>query len=159
MCLDVRNSDFPVFLHGRQLERGCRYQKGLGLPATLFLIVVLGLLVVAITELERSTAESVSINVQSARAFYAAQSAAEAALVTLFPINESDPSDAASPTDCPALGTINFADDNTGLIGCSVTVECFKDEVAGDAYFTLRSTGTCGSGGEAAIRAVEVRAR
>ncbi|WP_020406373.1 hypothetical protein [Hahella ganghwensis] len=133
-------------------------QSGLGLPAALFLIVVLGLLVVAITELERTTAEGVSINVQSARAFYAAQSGAEAALVTLFPIDEADPSNAAAPTDCPAYGTISFNAGNTGLIGCSADISCFKDEVSSVAYFTLRSTGSCGSGAEAATRTIEVRA-
>ncbi len=132
-------------------------QRGLGLPAALFLIVILGLLVVAITELERTTAEGVSIGVQSARAYYAAESGAQAALVSLLPINAADPSDPADPSACPVLADINFA--TPGLGGCSAARECFRDEVDGESYFTLRSTGTCGSGSEAAVRVVEVRAK
>jgi len=133
------------------------HQHGLGLPAALFLIVILGLLVVAITELERTSGEGISISVQSSRAYYAAESGAQAAQVTLFPINDADPSEAAAPSACPALGVINFA--TAGLMGCSATRQCFRDEVDGESYFTIRSTGTCGSGSDAAIRVVEVRAK
>ncbi len=136
-------------------SKGKKRQKGVGLPAALFIIVILALLAIAITELEQSTAAGVSINVQSSRAFYAAESALQAALVELFPVNTGDPTIPADPTAC-VTPSVSFT--TPGLAGCTGTVQCSIDVVDGESYFTLRSTGTCGSGGKQAIRAVEVRA-
>ncbi|MDG9670196.1 hypothetical protein ONV78_20835 [Hahella sp. CR1] len=125
-------------------------QAGLGLPAALFVIVILGLLVVAITELERSTAEGVSMDILSTRAFYAAETGAQAALGRLFPAGGADNNCSVGFPD------LNFTAD--GLTGCSASVVCLTDSAGGDDYFTLRSTGSCGGGDETASRTIEVRA-
>lgn len=131
----------------------CSRQTGLGLPAALFVIVVLALIAVAITELERTSAESFSFNVLSQRAFYAAESGAQVGLNRLFP-----PGGAASDCTNAYFGTSQTYTQG-GLNGCSVTVACRADTVGADTIFTLTATGQCGTGSDSAIRVIEVRAR
>ncbi len=130
-----------------------RRQTGIGLPAALFVIVVLALVAVAITELERSSAESFSFNVLSQRAFYAAESGAQIGLNRLFP-----PGGAASDCNNSYFGvTQTFS--QAGLQGCSVNVACRADTVGTETVYTLTATGQCGAGADSAIRIVEVRAK
>lgn len=137
-------------------------QQGLGLPATLFVLVILGLLVVAITELERSSAEGTSLSMLSTRAFYAAESGAQSGLARLFNFDVGDPDTIVTPAACNADFVLTFS--VSGLQGCTAAVTCVMQSADTDAdgttenFFTIGSTGRCQSGETLAVRSVEVRA-
>jgi len=135
----------------KQNQRAFR-QRGVGLPLAIFIITVLALIVVTITQLQQGTAEMEIQDLQSKRAFYAAESGAQAALALLFPL---DGSAGASCSISIFENTFSVA----GLNGCSVSVSCSSDSLGSTTYFTLTSQGTCGSGLDQSSRIVEVRAQ
>lgn len=127
-------------------------QRGFGLPFAIFVLVILGLVGLAIAELEQTSAEGVVFDVQSTRAYLAAQSGAELGLNRLLP-------PLASQRDCTdgffsAGPSVSFVD--PGLEACAATVSCRVDVIGGQDYFTLTSRGVCGSGFERAERVIEV---
>lgn len=124
------------------------YQQGIGLPATVFLITILSLIVLAMSELNESSALGFGQDLNSMKAFYAAESGAQVALNRVFTGNEA----------CNAsLAAINFGA-TVGLEGCSATLTCSSLTEDSVNYFTFKSTASCGAGFESATRAVEVRA-
>lgn len=127
-------------------DRMYHHQRGAGLPVALFIITVLALLVAGMAQLQQSSGEAVSLQIQSQRAFFAAESGAQVGVGRIL----DDP-------DNPQCfsGTISFS--NAGLDGCRVEISC--DGTPGDEVFTLASAGYCGSGPDAASRTVEVRVR
>ncbi|WP_097462358.1 pilus assembly PilX family protein [Mangrovitalea sediminis] len=127
-------------------------QRGVGLPLALFIIVVLALVVTAMAEMQRGSGEMSSLQIQSERAFLAAESGAQVALSKLIPPGGSAGASCVSP-----LYQQSFS--QPGLGGCRVTVDCRADKVSGVNYYTLHSTGLCGNGLDRASREVEVRAR
>ncbi len=134
------------------LDRGYPMrQKGIGLPAALFVIVVVGFLVVAIHQLLDVGSASVDRRVLSVRAFYAAESGGQLAVTRLFP-----PSGSAASCNS---SLINQSFSAAGLNGCSASVECQSVAVDGRTIYTLLSTGRCQSGAEQAVRQVEIKAR
>ncbi len=127
---------------------GCfRNQKGAGLPIALFVITVLALLVFGMAQVQQSSGEAVSLQIQSQRAFFAAESGAQVRISSIF-----DAIDNGNTSFCPSPVTSFGA---SGLSGCSATFGCAFDNASG--VFTLASTGACGSGQDAATRTVEVR--
>ena len=128
--------------------KGCfRNQSGAGLPIALFVITVLALLVFGMAQLQQSTGEAVSLQIQSQRAFFAAESGAQVRIQSIF-----DEIDNGITPSCPLPVT---AFSSSGLAGCSATFDCAFDSAR--VVFTLASTGSCGNGADAATRAVEVR--
>ena len=126
-------------------------QQGIGLPATIFLIVVLSLIVVAMSDLTESSSLGFGQDLQSMRAFYAAESGAQIALNRVFVGGQT----------CAAIGgTLDFnaVNDNAGLTDCSAALSCTQDTVLALEYYTFQSQATCGSGFEQAQRSIEVRA-
>lgn len=121
-------------------------QRGAGLPVALFIITVLALLVLGMAQLQQSAGEAVSLQIQSQRAFFAAESGAQVGVGRVL----QDPDN----PQCFA-GSISFSD--PGLSGCRVAITC--SETPGNEVFTLTSAGRCGSGPDAASRTVEVRVR
>jgi len=126
-------------------------QKGIGLPATVFIIVILSLIVVAMSDLTESSSLGFGQDYHSMRAFYAAESGAQIALNRIFVGGE---------TCNNSLADIDFdaGGDNPGLNNCIAVLECSSDPVSGTEYRTFTSTATCGSGFEQAQRSIEVRA-
>jgi MSHA biogenesis protein MshP len=125
--------------------------NGFGLPVAIFVITVLAMIVAAITSLSESSNVAFGQDINSIKAFYAAESGAEIGLARSFAVT-------GIPEPCAA----NIYVDNsglTGLNGCSVTVDCSIATVDGIDYYTLTSAATCGSGRDAAQREVEVRAK
>lgn len=126
-------------------------QRGAGLPVAIFVITVLALLVAGMAQLQESGAQSVSLQIQSQRAFYAAESGAQVAAA-----------DALYNSVCDA-GPKSLDYTEAGLISCSADLSCSVEEVDinGDgndeSVYTIKSVGQCGSG--AALRTVEVRVR
>lgn len=125
-------------------------QRGAGLPLALFIIVVLALVVAAMAEMQRGSGEMSSLQIQSQRAFYAAESGAQVALSQLMPPGGSTGASCTAP-----FYQRTFT--QPGLGGCSATVACRADKVSGVNYYTLDSVGLCGNGIDQAKRAVEVR--
>lgn len=134
-------------------ERRPSSQRGAGLPVALFIITVLALLVVGMAQLQESSGRSVSLQIQSQRAFLAAESGAQVGVAQVL--------DGAS---CAALTSPkNFS--ATGLNGCRAQVSCdsvqadIEGNSALETVYTITSAGQCGSGFDGARRVVEVRVR
>lgn len=125
--------------------------QGFGLPAAIFVITVLAMIVAAITSLSESSSVAFGQDINSIKAFYAAESGAEIGLARKFSVT-------GVSTGC-IVGIYSNNSGLTGLNGCSVTVDCSSVPVDGIDYYTLTSTATCGSGSDAAQRVVEVRAK
>ena len=123
-------------------------QRGAGLPMAIFLITVMVLIVATIVQLQESAGEMEALDVLSKRAFYAAESGAEAGLSQALR-NEDESASCGDVT----INEIVFSE--SGLRGCDATVEC---ESSGDAVL-ITSKGRCGSGDAQAVRTVEVKAQ
>ena len=136
-------------------QRIAHREAGAGLPIALFVITVLALIVVDMGQLQQSSGQAVSLQIQSQRAFFAAESGAQAGVAQVLAGNA-----------CAAVQSpINFT--APGLTGCSAQVACdyatFVGDIDGDGnndnVFTLASTGTCGAGIDLARRTIQVRVR
>ncbi len=134
-------------------ERSPQKQQGAGLPIALFIITVLALLVVGMAQLQERSGQAVSLQIQSQRAFYAAESGAQVAVLKALDASCSAATDA---------GPVIF--DKEGLSSCKAILTC--DSVTadiggsgGDTVYTITSTGVCGVGVDEAKRSIEVRAR
>lgn len=128
----------------------CR-QRGAGLPVALFIITVLALLVLGMTQLQQSAGESVSLQIQSQRAFFAAESGAQVGVARVLEVN-----------NCSTVPmSVSFS--ASGLGGCSATLTCKPTNalIDGRNYFVAQVTsdGQCGSGPDLANRSVEVLVR
>ena len=126
-------------------------QNGVGLPMALFIITILAMIIAAITDLEESSGVGFGLDVNSMRAFYAAESGAQADMANIFPASGSSAS-------CSSL-TSTYSFSSTGLNGCEALVVRSCVSVESVDYFTLTSTGSCGSGLDRAVRVIDVRAR
>ena len=126
-------------------------QKGIGLPATVFLIVILALIIVAMSELTEHSSLGYGQDYESMRTFYAAESGAQIALNRLFVGAQAC---SATKVDLD-FDSIN---DNPGLNNCVATLSCTQDSVAGIEYYTFLSEATCGTGFELSQRTIQVRA-
>ena len=141
-----------MYLSNASQKVSKKYQNGIGLPATLFLIVTLSLIVVAMGDLTEQSNLGFGQDYQSMRAFYAAESGAQVALNRVF----------VGGTTCNAsLSDIDFdaSESNPGLNNCVAVLSCSSVEVDTSTYMTFTSTATCGTGYEQSTRSIEVRAR
>lgn len=129
------------------LNVGLRNQKGAGLPIALFVITVLALLVFGMAQLQQSSGEAVSLQIQSQRAFFAAESGAQIGVQQVLSQLESGAA-ASCPPDISNFGSGN------GLGSCSVEFAC---DLGTGVTLTLASTGSCGSGADRARRIIEVK--
>jgi MSHA biogenesis protein MshP len=125
-------------------------QKGAGLPVALFIITVLALIVLGMAQLQESSGQSISLQIQSQRAFYAAESGAQVGV-----------RNALISGTC-ASDTIDF--EAPGLSSCSASLACESVTAdiggsGGDTVYTIVSRGQCGAGPDQASRSVEVRVR
>ena len=122
-------------------------QRGFGLPATIFIIVILAMIILAMSDLNQASSRAFSQDYQSQRAFYAAESGAQIAMNRIF---LGGGSCGASP--------ISFS--SAGLIDCSAVLSCAPPVIVSSVtYYTVTSTGTCGTGDDTAQRRIQVRAR
>ncbi|OZC35489.1 hypothetical protein B9Q17_07375 [Marinobacter vinifirmus] len=135
-------------------ERTIQKQAGAGLPIAIFIITVLALLVYGMAQLQESSGKSVSLQIQSQRAFFAAESGAQLAVAEIL--------EAGDCSGVPA--EIDFG--QGALLQCKAILECSASDLfpltgtGGGRVFTLTSTGECGARvNEVARRNVEVRVR
>ena len=118
-------------------------QTGAGLPVALFIVTVLSLLVLGMSQLQEGSGKSISLQIQSQRAFFAAESGAQVAVSKVLAANNCS----AAPS------SLNFS--QSGLAACSAALTC-APLAAGSPQLLLTSTGQCGSGVEQAERTIEV---
>jgi MSHA biogenesis protein MshP len=139
--------DRPSIAPGARPGCGGSRQRGIGLVAAIFLIVVVAGLVAAIGRMVRTNADVFAQDVTSQRAFLAAESGAELGLNRVF-----------APAGAPACGNWSWDLAAMGLSGCRVDVACSSEVVDGTPHYTLESDGRCSGGGVVAERRVLVRA-
>jgi MSHA biogenesis protein MshP len=145
MCLKQSVSNHPA-CNTAVLNR----QAGIGLPAAIFLIVVMMLIVGSINQLNELNAQAYGREWLSQRAFYAAESGAQAAAVFVLNTNQVMPA-------CNNAFIANQALNTPGFGNCIINVECSSQVVSLQTYTTLTSIGQCGTGPDQATRIVQVR--
>ncbi|WP_144392394.1 hypothetical protein [Pleionea sediminis] len=118
--------------------------SGFSLLAALFIIVVLGLLAAALFRMTQTANLAVAQEVLTIRAFFAAESGAQASAMSLFPIGG---------TGSCNNQTINFS--INGLTGCRAIITCTNFIADGETFYRITSEGQCGSGELQASRTVE----
>ena len=126
---------------------GLRKQKGLGLVAAIFVITLMALIAVGISNLVVTGQQSYGYEVLSTRAFLAAESGAQLAVNAVIP-----PGGGGSCADF----TRNFTVE--GLQGCRAFTRCsILGPIDGITYYDISSEGSCGTGVDQAIREVVLR--
>ncbi len=123
-------------------------QKGLGLPAALFLIVIMVMIVAAINQVNEMNAAAYGREWMSMRAFYTAESGAQTAGVYVLNTSVTTPA-----CDNSFINGLTPA----GMSFCTINVTCSSQTVDTLEYVTLTSTATCGQGEDAATRVIQVR--
>jgi MSHA biogenesis protein MshP len=126
------------------------HQAGLGLPSAIFLIVVMTLIVAALNQLNELNSQAYGREWLSQRAFYAAESGAQAAAVLILNSSEVEPA-------CDASFINNASLAAAGFNSCNINVACDSQTISLETYITLTSTGSCGTGADQATRIVQVR--
>lgn len=126
-------------------------QRGIGIPAALFVITLLAILAVAINDLLGQNAQTYEEEISLTRAFYAAESGAGFALNSIFPPEEFPLY--GTNAEC-AAGPRVYEFTIAGLQECQAAVTCAVDaSVDGVDYYTILSVGTCNG----VTRTVQVR--
>ncbi|MFC4258393.1 hypothetical protein ACFOZ5_05000 [Marinobacter lacisalsi] len=100
-------------------------------------------------QLQQTSGEAVSLQIQSQRALFAAESGAQVAVAQVLDSNSC------------SLASSGISFSGSGLSGCSAALSCDAIPVpatgpASSPVFVVTSTGQCGSGLEQAERVVEV---
>ena len=134
-------------------ERSVYKQTGAGLPVALFVITVLALLVIGMAQLQESSGKAISLQIQSQRAFFAAESGAQLAVAEVL--------DSGDCSGVPAVldFTVGALRECRALLVCSASDPYAIGGSGGDRVLTIVSTGQCGGGEDLATRRVEVRVR
>lgn len=124
-------------------------QRGVGLPMAIFIITVLALLLSILVSVTSSGTSVVVNQLQSSKAFYAAESGAQLALSKIIPA-----------TGVAQACTSNFASINfpssVALSGCLAKVSCSQSVINSTTYFSVKSIGVCGQGVDQGRRMIEV---
>ena len=140
-----------MFLKCRELRSSSFKQRGIGIPAALFVITLLALIAVAINSLLEQNAETYQEEISLTRAFYAAESGAGFALNSIFPPEEFPQYN--TNAEC-AAGPREYVFTIPGLSACTTTVTCTVDAtVSSLEYYTIVSEGSCNG----VTRTVQVR--
>ena len=129
-------------------------QSGSALVVAIFVIVVLGLLVSVLSQLVRTSSDSVVVEVLGNRAFMAAQAGLQRSMLELFPLSQQD------AAGCAAVNTGEQDDIGKGLAQCHFTVSCNEFAyTARDTHYRLESVGECEAGTKTTTRKLAIEAR
>src|SRR5690554_716335 len=121
-------------------------QRGIGLPAAIFVITVMSSIAVAINLLVTQNSASFEEEIQLTRAFYAAESGAGFGVRALFPAQDY-PTYGAVAGNCVAMSDTPRLYDFTvtGLAACRAEVSCQLETSVDDTnYYRITSEGICG---------------
>lgn len=124
-----------------------KLEAGIGLPAAVFIIVLMATIALAINVLVEQNAQTFGEEVNLTRAFYAAEAGAGFAMNSLYP-PEDYPGYANLPDSCSDWGVGEtfprvYSLETVGLNQCTASVACDSGEVDSVVYTTFTSTGTC----------------
>lgn len=131
-----------------------RHQKGIGLPAAIFVITLMVSISIAVSYLVSQNANTFEESILLTRAFYAAESGAGFAMNALFPPDEFPLYNftAICPENAGTPRIYEFVAD--GLASCRAEVSCVTSATVDDVdYYTVISSGVC----EDVRRTVQVR--
>jgi len=135
-------------------------QTGSALMMSLFVMVILILLGSALMKVLTSSSEATAQEVIGTRAYMAANSAMQAELQKLFPLNNAIPQCNAAP---PPYDFSSTGSNIAGLYHCKATTTCTNyatHPTTGERFYRLTSTGKCASSALAAdSKAVVVSSR
>ena len=138
----------------RQLNNSFR-QRGSMLVIAIFVIVVMSLLGLTITQILSASSDAVIHEVYGVRALNAAQTGIQASIADAFPVSGA--------SVCAGTGTPLVLDLSAvnGLENCTVTATCVMTPFdAGTVeYYRFNSVGTCSAGDVIASRHVAVDAK
>jgi len=118
--------------------------KGSALMMALFIMIVLILLGSALMRVLSSSSEAIAQEVIGTRAYMAANSAMQAELQKLFPLNNA-------ALQCNPTFTYDFSSTGSGVDGlfhCTAATTCSHyatHPVTGELFYRLTSTGKCAS--------------
>lgn len=119
-------------------------QKGSALMMSLFIMIILILLGSALVKILSTGGEATAQEVIGTRAYMAANSAMQAELQKLFPLNgAAKQCNANAPYDFSSTGT-----DIDGLFHCKAATTCTNyatHPTTGELFYRLTSTGKCAS--------------
>ncbi len=132
------------------LANSClKKQRGSALLMTLFIIIVLILLGGTLMRVLSTSSESIAQEIIGTRAYMAANSAMQAKLQQLFPLNSSETCPLAPLA--PSVETHNFSTSGMnidGLYHCTAEASCSwyaTHPDTGEKFYRLTSTGKCAS--------------
>ncbi|MGK0408602.1 MAG: MSHA biogenesis protein MshP [Shewanella psychromarinicola] len=115
-------------------------QQGSALIIGIFVLTVMFLIAASLIRIVGDADESVNQEVWGTRAFFSANSGADAALAELFPVDGTvEDCLNVSPTWIPPAGSAGFH-------GCTVTVSCSKASVGSVNQYRINSTAVCETG-------------
>ena len=124
-------------------------QAGAGLPIALFIVTVLSLIVLGMSQLQESSGNAISLQIQSQRAFFAAESGAQVVIADLLKAADGDPLSVTGSEEVVFSGV-------DGLSGCRAEVDYSTDS----EVVSVKSYGVCGAETQGeARRMVEVMLR
>ena len=147
----------PDFYRRRSVSVMQKSQRGFLIPLAIFIVVVMSFFAIALWRTTVQTTLSGAQELVSVQAFYAAESGAQEAMQVLFFPDASNRM--AINGRCIGLNINTSFNGVAGLNGCRVDVSCSCGaSCASDtsSYYTITSTGTCGSGLMSASRRVRV---
>ncbi|MCS4556017.1 MSHA biogenesis protein MshP [Shewanella sp. C32] len=126
--------------HSYPMRLGRQQQRGASLMIALFIIVVMAVLATSLIRISSDADEGVNIEVWSVRAFYAANSGADAALAQLFPLNGNAPS-------CANVDSQWIPPDSVGFSGCAAVQLSCNTLTAGElSLYRITSSAVCETG-------------
>ena len=108
----------------------------------MFVIVVCGLISAASLRMLSTTQLSNSFEIQSARAFFAAESGMQREMERLFPLGASASASCAAATGGVSW-SMNFASSVDGFKNCSAAITCNDLSADGEIFYRINSIGTC----------------
>jgi MSHA biogenesis protein MshP len=137
--------------------RSPQRQQGFLIPLALFILVGLLALALAVSRLTGQSGTSATLEPLSTQAFYAAESGGQYAMRHLF----FDANDrAVVDAKCDGWSeTVDFsAGSAPGMQTCRAEVQCSLTSTADTSFYTITSTGRCGSGSLSAQRTIQISA-
>lgn len=141
----------PILTRCKLAQR--KAQQGASLILAVFMIVVFSMMAAVMAKILMSSSENISYEVLGTRAYTAASIGNQWALQRLFPLNSTGSCSNVNGQTPPTIAN------TTGLETCTTAVSCTSVVVDTVSYFTVTSTGTCGSGEMSTSRTLKVDAR
>ena len=137
-----------VMRHSYQ-KRHRHHSRGFSILYAVALLIIVALLAGFLLNIVSTGQKVSSTEVLSTKALYAAESGAQIAGASLYPVS-------GVVANCSAVPT-NITFTSAGLLGCQSAVSCTEQTSSGRSLYNIRSVGSCGPGGlDQGQRTVEV---